>query len=160
MERLNSLSRDVIEAIKSREVIPIPRWQILLHRSVFWISAILSILIGALAFSVTDYVFFDNEGVGASALIESPLEGILQGAPLLWLIVSAVFMASAYISLRKTRSGYKIRPTFIIGSVLLSTIILGLFLDLFDFGHGVYYYLTHQTSVYEAFKQTSDDISI
>ncbi|MDB5264848.1 MAG: protein of unknown function with transrane region [Parcubacteria group bacterium] len=155
---MDDFSKDVISEIRDRGITPRPFWYFLLRRGVFWTLAVLSVFIGAIALSVADYVFFDSEGVSSAVLIESPLEGILQGAPIVWLILFALFVTGAYLSLKKTQTVYKFKTIKTVVLVAGVTLLLGLILISFDFGHTIYYYLTHDTSFYEAVLQTSDDI--
>ncbi|MBU1754828.1 hypothetical protein KKH81_00910 [Patescibacteria group bacterium] len=155
---MDDFSKDVISEIRDRGITPRPFWYFLLRKWVFWTFAILSIFVGAIALSVADYVFFDNEGVSPAVLIESPLESIFQGAPIVWLILFALFVAGAYLSLKKTQTVYRFKTVKTVGVVAGITVLLGLGLMASDFGHAIYYYLTHDTSLFEAVRQTSDDI--
>ncbi len=154
---MNDFSEKLEKEIETRGLIPRPRWHFLLKRSVFYSFAVASILIGAIAFSVADYVFFDNEGISATVLLESPLEGIIQSIPFIWLFFFFLFCLVTYVGLRHTRTGYKYRTIGIILSVLIVTIGLGLILNVFDFGQGVHYYLLNHTGFYDALIYSNDD---
>ena len=104
--------------------------------------------------------FFDNEGISSTVLIESPLKSFIEGAPVLWLVLFGLFVASAYLSVKNTSAGYKYGTFTPIVAVTLLTVFVGFVLTLFDFGHAIYYYLMHNTSFWEALVQTSDDISL
>lgn len=154
---MDNFSQSVEEAIEARGVAPRPRWHFLFKRSVFWSLALASIFFGAIAFSIADYIFFDNEGVSSAVLLESPLEGIMQSVPLLWLVVFGLFAGVTFVSFRNTRSGYQHRTTAVVLTVTALTIGLGFILNMFDFGQGVHYYLLNHTSFYDAMVQSSDD---
>ncbi|MDB4992233.1 MAG: hypothetical protein JWL75_478 [Parcubacteria group bacterium] len=160
MEKMDNFSEQVVAEIEARGVSPLPRWHFLFRRSVFWTCAILSVLSGAIAYSVADYVFFDNEGMGPTAILESPIEGILHTIPFVWLIVFGLFAASAYLNLRKTRTGYRYRAALAILAVIIITIGLGAVLNMFDFGQTIHYYLLHHTTFYDALIHSSDDIRV
>ncbi len=155
---MNDFSDSVEKEIEARGMTPRPRWHFLLKRSVFWSLAVSSVLIGAVAFSVADYVFFDNEGLSSSALLDTPLEVIVQGVPFVWLFIFVLFCFVTYVGLRNTRSGYKYRTIGVVFGVLAATIGLGLILNLFDFGQAVHYYLLNNTSFYDALIHSSDDL--
>lgn len=155
---MNDFYDTLEKEIEARGMTPRPRWHFLLKRSVFWSLAVLSVFFGAIAYSVADYVFFDNEGQSMATLIESPLEGILQSIPIVWLIVFGLFCVVTYAGLRLTRSGYKYRTAKVVLAVLALTIGLGLILNLFDFGQGVHYYLLNHTGFYDALIHSSDDL--
>jgi glucan phosphoethanolaminetransferase (alkaline phosphatase superfamily) len=160
MDIMNDLSKQVVEEIEARGMTPRPRWHFLIRRSVFWTLAVVSVLVGAVAFSVADYVFFDNEGVSVAVLLESPLEGIIQTIPFVWLFAFGLFAASAYLSLRHTRSGYRYRTAGVVLTVLVVTVALSIVLNLFDFGQGVHYFLLNHTSFYDALIHSNDDVRI
>lgn len=155
---MDTLSKDILTQIQKRGITPRPFWYFLVRRSVFWVLAILSVLVGAVALSVAHYVFFDNGGVSPSVLIESPLEGVFQGAPLVWLVLFGLLVASAYLSLRNTRTGYRYQAVSTLAIVTFVTIALAGVLISLDFGHAIYYYLTHSTSFYQAVVESSDDL--
>lgn len=155
---MKNFSDRVEKEIEGRGMIPRPRWHFLLKRSVFWSLAISSVCIGAIAFSVADYVFFDNEGLSPSALLDTPLEVIVQGVPFAWLFIFGLFCVVSYVGLRHTRTGYKYRTIGVVLGVLVATVGLGLVLNLFDFGQGVHYYFLNHTSFYDALVHSSDDL--
>ena len=155
---MDNFSQGIEEAIEARGVAPRPRWHFLFKRSVFWSLALASIFFGAIAFSVADYIFFDNEGVSSAALLESPLEGIIQSVPVLWLVIFALFAGVTFVGFRNTRSGYQYQTIRVVLGVIGLTIGLGLILNLFDFGQGVHYYLLNHASFYDAMVHSSDDM--
>ncbi len=154
----NDFSQMVEDAIEKRGTTLRPRWHFLLKRSVFWFLAGASVLMGAASFSVADYVFVDNEGVGSATLLESPLEGIIQSLPILWVVLFALFAASTFLGFRNTRTGYQYRTIATVCGVIVLTICLGLVLNIFDFGQVVHYYLLHNTNFYDALIFSSDDL--
>jgi hypothetical protein len=155
---MNDFSDSVEKEIEARGMTPRPRWHFLLKRSVFWSLAVASVLIGSIAFSVADYVFFDNEGITPASLLESPLEGIIQSIPFIWLFVFGLFSIVTYIGLRHTRTGYRYRTVGIVVGVLVATIGLGLILNMYDFGQGVHNYLLSHTGFYDALIHSNEDL--
>jgi uncharacterized membrane protein len=160
MDTMDNFSKQVVAEIEARGATPKPRWHFLLRRSAFWTFAVLSILSGAVALSVADYVFFDNEGISVATLLESPLEGIIQTIPFIWLIMFALFVMSAYLSLRRTKSGYRYRTIIAVSGAIVVTVLLSLMLNLFDFGQAVHYFLLSHTSFYDALIQSNDDVRL
>lgn len=154
---MTDFSKQVIEEIHVRGVTPRPRWHFLVKRSVFWSLAVLSIVVGAVAFAVADYVFFDSEGISTAVLLESPLEGIINSIPFVWLFVFGLFTASAYLGLRHTRSGYRYRTAAAITGVIVLTISLGLALNALDFGQAIHGYLIQHTTFYDPLIHSRED---
>lgn len=154
----HDFSERVVDAIEKRGTTLRPRWHFLLKRSVFWFLAGGSILMGAASFAVADYIFFDNEGVSSAVLLESPLEGIVQSLPLLWILMFSLFTIFTFVGFRNTRTGYQYRTMAVVAGVVILTIGLGLVLNIFDFGQGVHYYMLHNTNFYDALIYSSDDL--
>lgn len=157
---MDDFSKRVVTEIEARGVLPRSRSHFLIQRSVFWTLAMLSVLVGAVALSVADYVFFDNEGVSAAIILESPVEGFIQTIPFVWLLVFGLFGISAYLSFRHTQTGYRYRALAIVATLVVVTVVLALLLNTFDFGQGVHYYLLNHTSLYDALIHSSDDVRI
>jgi uncharacterized membrane protein len=160
METMDNFSERIVAEIEARGVTPRSRWHFLLKRSVFWSCAILSVLSGAVAFSVADYVFFDNEGISAAVLLESPIESLINTIPFIWLVVFGIFITSAYLSLRSTRRGYRQQAALAILGVGILTIVLGMLLNFFDFGQAIHYYLLNHTTFYNALIRSNDDLHL
>lgn len=158
METMDDFTKEVVSEIHKRGITPRPLSYFLLRRSVFWVLAVFSIVFGALALSVAHFVFFDNEQIRSATLLASPLKWILGGTPILWLLLFGLFVASAYLSLKKTRTGYRYGAGTAIAWVGGLTVVLALVLISLDFGGAVYTFLTEHISFWDALKQSSDDL--
>jgi hypothetical protein len=154
---MTDFSKQVIEEIGTRGVTPKPRWHFLVKRSVFWTLALLSTLIGGLAFAIGDYVFFDNEAAGAAGLLETPLEGFIRSIPFIWLVVFGLFAASAYLGLRHTKTGYRYRTAVALAVVIILSISAGLILNALDFGQAGHDYLMRNTTIYDPLIHSRED---
>jgi amino acid transporter len=110
----------------------------------FWLLAIVSVFIGAVAFAIADFVFLDNDGV--SKLQGSSIQDIAQAIPFVWLGVLALFIVSAYYGFRRTRGGYKYAMVTIVLVVVFLSIGLGFILNSFDFGQNTHAFLLNFTS--------------
>lgn len=154
----DQLPQHIIEEIEKRGLVPRPRYHFLLKRSVFWSLAIISIIIGAIAFAVAIYVFFDNEGISTTTLLETPLETILQSVPFIWLFVLGLFTTSAYLGLRNTKTGYRYKTVRAVLGVIIASICLGFVLNTFDFGQMVHNYLLHHTGFYDSLINSRDGL--
>lgn len=157
MKTMSDPSDEIMTELTVRDVHPVPRWHFLLKRSVFWSLAVASVLVGSVAFSIAFYIFFDSEGIPTSTLLNSPFEVVLEGAPLLWLLIFGLFVASAYLSIRHTKHGYRYGTARIVGLLLSITIAMGLILSSIDFGSAVHYYLFSDMSFYEALQRALSD---
>jgi type IV secretory pathway VirB2 component (pilin) len=152
------LPQNIIHEIEKRGLTPRSRFHFLLKRSVFWWLAAVSTLIGGIAVAVGLYVFFDNDGVGTTALLETPLEGILQSIPFVWLFILVLFTVSANLSIRHTKTGYRYKTAKAVVIVIILSICLGVVLNLLDFGQMAHKYLLNHTSFYDPLIHSRDDL--
>ena len=151
------LSESIIQKIEERNLAPTPRWHFLLTRSVFWILATLSVIVGGIAFGVADYVFFDNDGMSLSSLQRSSIQDIAQSIPYVWIVILGIFTVIAYSGFRKTRKGYRHATAVVVSASIIASILLGVTLNAFDFGQAVHKYLLSHTDFYDMLIHSSED---
>ncbi len=156
METMDDFSKDVMREIRDRGITPRPFWYFLVRRGVFWTLATLSVCVGAVALSVAAYVFFDTEGSSSEALIASPIRGILEGAPVAWLLLFILSVLSAYLTLKRAHAIYAYRTFVAVLALAGATLVLGAVFAAFDVGHAIHYYLAHDTTLYQAVRETRD----
>ncbi|MDB5244370.1 MAG: hypothetical protein JWN18_240 [Parcubacteria group bacterium] len=144
MNSPDTFSQDIVRKIEARGVVPKPRWYFLASRSALWFLAIGSVVIGAIAFAIADFVFLDNDGI--SKLQGSSIQDVAEAIPFVWLAGLALFTVSAYYAFRHTRGGYKYRTATIVFVMVLLSIGLGLILNAYDFGQHIHAFILHITS--------------
>ncbi len=153
------LTDSILKKIEEQRLAPTPRWQFLLTRTAFWVLAILSVVIGGVAFGVADYVFFDNDGINLSSLQDAPIHDIALSIPYLWLAVLGIFTYIAYKGFRKTRSGYRYTTVMVLCSSVVASVVLGMSLNAVDFGQSVHTYLLSHATFYDALIHSREDAS-
>jgi hypothetical protein len=124
---------------------------------VFWGLATLSVVVGGIAFSVADYVFFDNDVVRLASFQASSIQDIARSIPYVWLVILGIFMLVAYYGFRKTRKGYRYATAAIVLASIGASILLGITLSAFDFGQTVHTYLLSHTDFYDSLIHSSED---
>lgn len=135
----DTFSEAIVKEIEARGAVPRSRWYFLASRSMFWILAGASFLVGSTAFAIADFVFIDNDGI--TKLHGSSIQDIAQTIPFLWLAIMAMFTLSTYYSFRYTRKGYKYATFTIVVMVVLLSVGTGILLNSLDFGQQAYSYL-------------------
>ena len=148
---MHDLSENIIKELEDRGAHPKPRWYFVLMRSLFWLLAIISTTVGAVAFSVAWYVFFDNDGLHVT------LQNMFRVIPYIWLVVLTLFVVAAYLGFRQTRKGYRYAGPLILALILAGSIGGGLLLDTIDGGQKVHTYLLRDTDFYDGLIYSSDD---
>jgi uncharacterized membrane protein YidH (DUF202 family) len=141
MDPNNTFPQEIVREITSRGAVPTPRWRFFVSRGMLWLLAVISVLVGGVAFAVAEFVFLDNDGI--SKLQSSSILDIAQSIPFLWLAILAFFSAGAYYSFRHTRRGYKYATLHVVTVVIVLSLALGLVLNIFDFGQYIHQLLTN-----------------
>jgi hypothetical protein len=119
-----NLSDKIIGRIDNEQISPLPRWRFILWRGLFWLFAILSVIIGGIAVGTMLFLFNGLYISGFLAIPHDIIELLLL-VPYLWLIVFVLFILIARISIKHTKGGYKYGLGFIILTSVFLSVILG-----------------------------------
>lgn len=157
MSTMNDFPGQVLSEIQARGVTPRSRAYFVIRYILLWLLAIASVVLGAIAFSVADYVYVDNEGIRPNELLSSPFGALFLKLPFIWLGMLTLFAVLAYVGFRNTKTGYRHQPLLTVIAVIAVTIALGLSLNLFDFGQAVHDYFLGHTTFYDALIRSNDD---
>ncbi|MDD3711440.1 MAG: hypothetical protein PHP37_02475 [Patescibacteria group bacterium] len=120
-----SFADKIIEKIEKDKLSPKPKWSFLLKNYTVWFFGILSVLLGAISFSLIIYLFRAGDGLVSGNFGGSFWEIFLAIIPLFWLIFLAIFTFIAYLNIKHTRKAYKYSPLFILVSGIFISIALG-----------------------------------
>ncbi len=154
---MENFPEHIVKELEARNAMPKPRWHFLITRGMFWLLAITSVLIGAVAFAVANFVFFDNDGLSVAILERSSIFDIAQAIPFVWLGVLGLFTGCAYFGFRHTRRGYRYATTLVVLTAIAISIALGLLLNTVDFGQRVHQYLLQHASFYDSLVHSRED---
>ncbi len=123
----SALSASVLEKIEKEHVAQIPRWQFLLTEYSIWFLWGLSVLIGAVAFSVM--IFFTmHAGFGFYEAHDDTLMFFLEMIPYAWVLVFVLMAILAHYNLRHTKHGYKYGVWRVLISSIICSFLAGLIL--------------------------------
>lgn len=148
-KEMTELEKKVLEAIGERNLKPRPYYVFLAKRSVFWILAFLSIVLGGVSFAILLFATSNFLTEGWRSFDEVPLEEILVSIPVLWIVTMPLFVASAYFGLRNTRRGYRLRPALIVAWTMAASLTFGGILHGFGAGHLAHEFLEAHVPYYE-----------
>lgn len=115
------LSKAILERIEKEGLTPLPRWQFLCFEYGIWTLWGLSVLFGAIVFSVLIF-FFLHAGFSYAmheATHENVFSFLYEVLPLLWIVAFGLMALLAHYNLRHTKTGY--RHTVL--RVLLSSLV-------------------------------------
>lgn len=130
-----NISQEVLDKIKGSK--PKPKWKFLLKEYLVWFLGIISLILGALAFSTILYMFLHNDWDIYESVSGSLLGFIFYNLPYFWLIFLAIFIYVAHYYIRHTKSGYKFQFYKIIISSVAISIIFGSFFYNFGVGQAI-----------------------
>lgn len=133
MKEENFLKK-IIKKIEDEKIIPKPRWSFLLKNHLIWFFGLLSIVFGAISFSLVIYIFRSG-GIGLNNPFgASPRELFLAVVPLFWLIFLLIFIYLAYLNIKHTKKAYKYSSFFILFLSIIISAVLGTSFYLFGLG--------------------------
>ena len=132
-----NIEERILDKISKDHIEPKPKWEFLLQNSYFWILGILTISLGALAFSTSIFIFQNIKWEIYKATHNNIFTFTIDFIPFLWVILFIIFIVFTHHIVRKTRNGYKHHMTMVIGLSLFISIALGMFLANVGVGKGV-----------------------
>ncbi len=141
------ISQIAFEKIKESGIKPISKNVFNLKRVLFWSLVGFAVLVGAVSFSVTLSILFNNDwylynkfGFGF----------ILKSLPYFWVICLLLFTILGEFYYRKTLLGHRHRLMTIIGAYIILTVIIGSILYLFGLGEIIEQSISANVPVYNA----------
>lgn len=146
-----NISEKILETIKDQQLKPKPKWQFLLQDYMVWLSGLLAIMIGGLAFAVIIYMFVNNDWGLYPAVSNSLVYFIFKTLPYFWLIFLVLFIIIAYYNLKHTKQGYKLRLRNMVLITVLVSVLLGLFWYNIGFGQVIDNALSNKFPIYRQF---------
>lgn len=153
----NVLPERIIEEIKNRGIVPRPRWHFLLKRSVLWSFVALATLLGGIAVAVIIFIFIDHDTNARAYLNESIFVDLLETIPYLWFATLLMLIGITQYVIRHTKTGYRYTTARIIGVVVVSSVVLGIVLNVLEVGERVQDFLVERAPYYDKMTNTSKD---
>ncbi len=132
IKQMNTFDK-ITQQIKKENIEPIPKWYFILKNISVWFVFLLSIVIGAIAFSVILFSMQQTEFELFAHFKDSFLEKILVFLPFFWIVVLLIFTVFSYFSLRNSKKSYKNSLLSLLGLSTFISILLG---TLFFIGGG------------------------
>lgn len=139
------ISQIALQKIKESGLRPISKNIFNLKRVLFWSLVGMSILIGAISFSVILSVLFNNDWYLYNKL---GFNFIFKSLPYFWFIFLAIFIILGDFYYRQTLLGYRHRTVTIVGVYVILTIIFGSILYVAGVGRIVEESLSKNVSIY------------
>ncbi|MBI5413949.1 hypothetical protein HZA38_00330 [Candidatus Peregrinibacteria bacterium] len=128
---MSQFSEKITGKIQKEDIHPIPHWEFVLKYSIFWGLFLIAAILGAVAFCLFTYIFFETDYEAFLRFPRSELFIIIIRPLIFWIISFGVFLLVAFFGIRHTRKGYRIPPLYfifgnVIVSILLGTLLYGI----------------------------------
>lgn len=120
----NNLEKRILDKIKKDNIKPKSKWYFILKNSIYISSFIISILLGAISFSVLFYIFSNNQSI----IFDSYNIYQLKNAIIFWLILLGIFLIISIWNNKYLKNSYKYQPSTIILFNISISLILGIIL--------------------------------
>ncbi len=120
-----SLKKTIMGDIYAQKIQPRPKWQYLVGHIFLWSICVLTLLVGAVAFSLMLMELDMPERVFIHWMDMQENTGLLLALPYLWLMGVILALCIGYFLFSRTGRGYKFHMIFVIGALLIGSLLLG-----------------------------------
>lgn len=148
-----NLSTAVLQRISQEHVAVLPRWQFLLAEYGIWVMWVLSVLIGAIAFSVLIFFYMHAGFSFYEATHDNIFDFLLDVLPSAWIIVFVLMAIIAHYNLRHTKMGYKYTLFQVLISSLIFSFIGGVIFHMLGFGFMVDTFVGRQIPIFPSLER-------
>jgi uncharacterized membrane protein len=122
---MSDISKKIIEEIHEKKIKPISKRYFVIKNVSVWLALFVSVVLGAISISIEE-VLIENANNPYSPY-PGTYHGLVSWVSFLWLFFTLLFMTLAYLNIRSTDEGYRYRTVWVVISILLAFIILGVF---------------------------------
>lgn len=119
------LAQRVLKRITGEHLVPRPRWEFLFKNYSFWTLGVLSVALGAFAFSAALFEVANVDWRLSVATHANFFSFFLAAAPFLWMFILALFILVGYVNIRRTKHGYRYPLAVIALGAVLTSLTLG-----------------------------------
>jgi hypothetical protein len=149
------ISQIALEKIRESGIKPIPRSIFDIKKFLFWFLVSISIIIGAISFSIILSLLVDNDWVLFNKL---GFNFILKTIPYFWIICLAIFTVLAKYYYRKTLLGHRKNVLIVIGLYGIITIFFGVIIYFIEAGEIIENYLYNSVPIYKEIIFDKEDL--
>ncbi len=140
-----------LKKLKKEKLSPRPKWHFLLKDYVVWGLGVLSLFVGALAFSVIIYLFRYNDWEVYEQISDSLLGFILLTLPYFWILLLIIFIVIINYNLKHTKKGYRYPLLAVVSVSILASTVLGIMFFHIGMGQAIDDVLGKKMPFYEKF---------
>jgi len=151
-DKKSMLSSMVLERIE--QITPDSKWKFLCMNYFVWIAWALSVVFGAISFTVLLYVGTHARFELYEATHDTPLSFFAEVLPYLWIGTFIAMGSFAYFNMRHTKCGYKYPMWQLLVSSVLFSVLGGIVLHIFGTGHLIDTQLGKGMPIYKSLERT------
>lgn len=129
----DKLKDKVLCAIEEENITPKSRWNFVLKDCTIWALAIFSLLVGALAFSLTLQSILSVDWELYSTFESNLFQFLMVALPFFWIVFLGIFIGFAFYNFSNTKGGYKSK----LGSTVFASVIISLLTGTALYGLGI-----------------------
>ena len=119
---MNKFADKLMDKIKKENIKPIPLWRFILKNVVLWSFFAISVLIGAITFSVIIFSL-SYEEIELMPHIRDHMNLLLHILPLFWILILIILLFASILFIKKTKTGYRHSSI----KIILLSLILSMF---------------------------------
>ncbi len=120
-----SASEKVLKKIEEGKVTPKPRWWFVARRYSVWTVAVVSLVLGSLAFSLILYLLTNQDWNLRPTAGHHFLSWLLLSLPYAWIVFFLLFLAVIYFNFRQFKKGYKYPAYLVIITACVTVVLFG-----------------------------------
>jgi len=130
---MKNLIQDTLNKIKKEHIAPEPRWKFLARKFGAWAALGLIVLLGAVSISVVYYLLSQLDWDMPEFMHQNIFIYGLSVFPYFWSILLGIFIVAAFLSVRKTETGYRFGGLKIISLTIAGIFIIGFIMSAIGF---------------------------
>lgn len=156
MEETN-LENKILEKIQEQDIKPLPKTYFVVKNILLWILWIMNVIVGALAFSVTEHMIVNNDWDMYKYVSDNLFAFALSTLPYFWILIMIAFIITAYINFAQTKGAYKYKIQTVIVSSLIFSVLLGVGFSYAQVGENIDKILSTKIPQYRQSKELKEN---
>jgi len=150
----SKLSCLVLAQIAQDSLTPCARWRFLCRNYFVWIAWAVSVIFGAISFTVMLYVADNARFALYEATHSTPLSFFAEVLPFMWIVAFLIMGTLAYYNMSHTKSAYKYPLWQLLTSSMVFSIVGGIVLHVFGVGYIIDTQLGKGMPLYQSYERT------
>ncbi|NTV41093.1 MAG: hypothetical protein HGA61_02360 [Candidatus Moranbacteria bacterium] len=155
---MTTTSEKILKTIKEAKVKPQPKWKFLVKNWSFWIMFGISLLVGALSFSVMlDLIIFHDWDI-YFYLHKTFLQYVLLSLPYVWIILLIIFLGVAYFHFTHIKGWYRHRVYLVVSASVFLSFVCGIIFFFAGLGKTIDRIMTRNLPIYGRVKINKENL--